>query len=321
MPQLRFETSSFPPGTLPNGSSICTFSWADLVWAAITVGKRELYHVTRHGQYSAFEIAFRSAILFANLKETPNGWITRSDVYEGLDPSEKAATSYFIGLTIGKLLAELYLDVPWLMHLDVYRHRVQAQLTGRSRPDLIGQDSSHRWVVLESKGRTGERDDNAFGQAKRQAQQITAIGGQPPHLRIGLLADFRDGQLAAEWQDPSADERKAVSIDVSEDDITNAYYRPFETLLAQREAEVARVTIEGLPYDTVPVRDADLRIGIRPDVRAVRERRIAVQRRIHQREDGVAEGGDGIAVLLGSSWSAENMRLESQARVTGLGVI
>jgi hypothetical protein len=44
--------------------------------------------------------------VWANLREEANAWIVRSDAFLGLDPSEKCAISYFLGLTVAKLLAE-----------------------------------------------------------------------------------------------------------------------------------------------------------------------------------------------------------------------
>jgi hypothetical protein len=74
--------------------------------------------------------------------------------YDGLDPSEKSAVSYFVGLTVAKLLAHRLLDVPWLMHLDVYRRDLQPVLHGGGKPDLVGQNGAGQWVAIESKGRT-----------------------------------------------------------------------------------------------------------------------------------------------------------------------
>src|SRR3712207_7091622 len=47
-------------------------------------------------------------------------------------------SSYFLGLTFAKLFAEQYLNVPWLMHLDVYRDSLQPySVNSSARPDLV----------------------------------------------------------------------------------------------------------------------------------------------------------------------------------------
>ncbi len=111
-------------------------------------------HIFRYGQFSLFEITYRSALIYANLCDDGAGRIKRSEAYDGLDPSEKGAVSYFLGLTLAKAFAERELDVPWLMHLDVYRKELAPVLSGQSRPDLVGQTTGGSWVVIEAKGRT-----------------------------------------------------------------------------------------------------------------------------------------------------------------------
>ena len=97
----------------------CT--WPEILWAAITVGKANLYDLWRFGQYSWLETAFRTSLVFANLMADRNGRLRKPPTYRLLDPSEKGAVSYFLGITIAKLFAEKLLEVPWLLHLDVYR--------------------------------------------------------------------------------------------------------------------------------------------------------------------------------------------------------
>lgn len=315
MPKIRHLASNFPAGILTDGSHECICSWADVVWAAITVGKRELYDVDRHGQFSLFEIVARTATLFASLKENDDGYLIRSDVYDGLDPTEKGATSYLLGLVMAKLMSQIYLGVPWLMHLDVYRDRVEARLSGRSRPDLIGQNVANEWVVVEAKGRTGPRDAGALAQAKNQAGEIVSIGGDHPILRVGLMAHFTKGWLEVDWEDPEREEsQEEVRVDLRGSELKEGYYRPFERLFTTLRDRTTTEMIGDQEFRIVPVETADLEVG-----RAVAHSRhvgLEYQRfwqGIH-REGRVAVGGDGILVRLGRSWSEENMRLEPQSR-------
>ena len=107
-----------------NGNSTPSFTWAQIVWAAISVGKAESAHVLRYGLHSGFELLRRIGIVFANWREDASGRVCKTSAFKALNPSEKGAMSYFFGLTVAKLLASARLGVPWLMHLDVYRHRV-----------------------------------------------------------------------------------------------------------------------------------------------------------------------------------------------------
>lgn len=314
MPLIRLNAAGFPPATVPNGRSDLVCTWSDLVWAAITVGKRELFHVVRYGQYSFFEIVFRAAILFANLKARDNQYIERSQVYDGQDPSEKAATSYFLGLASAKLVAARYLGVPWLMHLDVYRHRVAAVLTGRSRPDLIGQNVNGDWVVIESKGRTGDFDIDAMNAAKRQASQITTMSGAVPYLYSAVQAHFSSGILNIDWHDPSRDEEQRADIDISKEDLQAAYYRPFERMLEERPDSVRTLRVAEREFRAIELPDADITVGVDPAV--IARARAEGWRRPHGTfpETRSTIGSDGVLVQLGSSWDSETMQLEPQQR-------
>ena len=126
--QLMFEipyfASQFPSNYGPHlsGWNVCQCSLAELVRSAVSVGRASWRHVFQFGISSIFEIGYRGCLIYANLKQD-GPHLLRSDAYVALDPSEKSAVSYFLGLTSAKLMSERYLEVPWLMHLDVYQPR------------------------------------------------------------------------------------------------------------------------------------------------------------------------------------------------------
>ncbi len=234
MPLVRYTPEDFAAhhGALLQEPQDLAISWTELLWADITVGRRELQHVFRHGEYSWFEISYRAAILYANLCEMHHGRIERSAAYDGLDPSEKGAISYFLGMAITKAAIHRLCAVPWLMHLDVYRAELSATFgEGRTRPDLVGQDALGRWVVVESKGRTNGFDLQALERAKLQAQSIVAIGGEVPYLAIGTLVHFEGGVLQLHLKDPDARVYEKVSISLTRDSLLEGYYRPFRAWL------------------------------------------------------------------------------------------
>ncbi len=145
MPDIPYNSIAFPARLGPNfvDPSVCNCTWAEIVWAAISVGRRERVHLLRFGWPSWYEMLYRSAIIWSNLVQNSNARLRRSFAYDALDPSEKGAISYFLGLTIAKLFAERYLHVPWLSHLDVYWSTLKPLMYGNtgSRPDLVGQNA------------------------------------------------------------------------------------------------------------------------------------------------------------------------------------
>ncbi len=117
--------SRFPaPLNIPTWGE-CRCTWSDLTWAAVTVGKPNLGEVLRYGVYSWYEIVYRAFMLYANLVQTPGNRLKQSLPYRRLEPSEKGAVSYFMGLTAAKLFCAWHIGIPWLMHLDAYRNRLR----------------------------------------------------------------------------------------------------------------------------------------------------------------------------------------------------
>lgn len=318
MPTIPFVPTNFPPPYGAPGQGLATpndlhCSWAELIWSAISVGRAQLAHLSMHGAFSVFEIIYRAAMLFANLRETPSGTITRSDAYDGLDPSEKSAVSYFLGLTTAKLLAHRLLDVRWLMHLDVYRNNL-APVFGQSgvRPDLIGQNSNGEWVVIEAKGRTGKFDSEAMTRAKNQANNVATVSGVAPILRIAFLAHFANGNLQCAMDDPNGKYDLPVDLPLSRQLLIGEYYRPFREWLRTATAPETR-QVGGQSYRVARIPDVDLSIGLGIEVLDEPE---APQRSVERVfvNGNTFVGGDGLLVEVGELWSQANMLRQPQER-------
>jgi len=106
--------SSFDSKTWPllSGQQAQACSWARIVHSAATVGRANTAHVMQHGGYSWLELVYRVTMVLANLKEATSGQLVSTAAYRTLDPSEKGAVSYFLGLTVAELLAGRRLRVP-----------------------------------------------------------------------------------------------------------------------------------------------------------------------------------------------------------------
>jgi hypothetical protein len=154
--------------------------------------------------------------------------------------------------------------------------------------------------------------------AKRQAQQIATIGGRVPRIYIAVQAHFANGRLSVDWQDPPRDKEVKSNLDISDEELTDAYYRPIERMLEERADLVEVVRIGERIFDTVRVPDADLRIGLQQDVRGGVIRRLLPRRRVTLPEERATEGADGVLVQLGESWDVANMQREPQERSSGV---
>ena len=324
MPIVYYEARDFPSeyGTLANSAPLLDATWPDVVHAAVTVGRRGWRDVFQHGAPSAFEMVYRAFMVYANLAGAASGGIYKTAANDGLDPSEKSAISYFLGLTFAKLVAGRLLNVHWVMHLDVYAHYLQPVLVGEGgarRPDLVGRDAAGRWHVFEAKGRTNAMTNSVLKSAKDQARALETIGGVAPHLRVASITHFRGSGLEVCLADPPPEvDGESLHLNVSDTQFSGDYYKPFVALVDQNEAEV--VTVAGRTVRVVDVACADIRIGLDEETWTLAREGEPV--RALSREAAHVEasqqwtlGEDGVFVELGrGTWAPGLMELEPRKR-------
>jgi hypothetical protein len=307
---IEFISEGFPaPGPVANGVDNLTVSWDDLLWAAVTVGRPSRHFVFRYGNASMYEALFRTSALRMTVEQSrPSGKrLRRTDAAKSLDPSEKGAINYFLGLTLCKLFGEMELNAPWLLHLDVFRDRLRpGLLSGRSRPDLIGLTTGGAWVALESKGRVSPPTADAKTKAKEQAERVISIRGTPVTYRIGGFAYFKDDVLRFFWRDPQPNDVEPpnpIRLDLTDDDIWKSYYQPILALVGSDHA--AMIERENI---AIPVKEADFQIRILPEVmRLLRlEKWRDAGHWCMEHQNQLAQGevrGDGVQIIAGDSWS------------------
>ena len=204
---IPYTSQGFPGGTVPRAGYLET-DWGDLLWAALTVGRPNTAYVFRHGEASYHEALFRLSLIRLALEQQRHRWsLYRTEAFSSLDPTEKGAVSYFLGMAVCKLFATDLLDTPWLLHLDVFRDQLSpAVLGGRSRPDLVGQDANGAWHAFECKGRSSIPTAEDMRKAKRQAQRLVRVDSTNCSLNIGAISFFRQDALQFHWRDPDPEE-------------------------------------------------------------------------------------------------------------------
>jgi hypothetical protein len=250
------------------------------------------------------------------------GYLHRSHAYNSLDPSEKGAISYFLGLASAKLLAERYLSVPWLMHLDVYKCKLNPTFSGgRSKPDLVGSNKKGEWVVIEAKGRSGGLEDGLIARAKAQTRRLRTIGGDYPIIRIALASFFEKGVLTVRWDDPDNYDQQAADIDLSIVGLQINYYQPFLDLFDNQQENTRTGFLGQEPFRFLEIEDADITVGMSVSVIEELESLQHTNRVLRipdftnvSLHPNTKIGLDGIFVELGNSWSEENMRLQPHLR-------
>lgn len=289
------------PSSCGVGSGTLRFSWNDLLWAAITIGRPNTAYVFEHGDASIHEALFRLSLVRMALEQVPfSNRLHRTDAFRALDPTEKGAISYFLGMAVCKLFASRLLSTPWLLHLDVFRdHLNPATLSGRSRPDLVGQDASGAWHAFETKGRSSVPSSNDKRKAKAQAQRLVSVDGSACSLHIGSFTFFRGDEMEFYWRDPEPEEPEKlepIEIRVADEDWEN-YYAPALALASATGSDIRSSQVRGI----------DLKVEIHPKVRVLLlEGQWAAAQSLatEVRQQLEAEGfqPDGLRVVVGDSW-------------------
>jgi hypothetical protein len=268
--RIDYESRDFA-ATAPVGNGFASLdtSWGDLLWAVVTVGRPNWMYVFKNGPASAYEAMFRWSLLRMSLEQSgPQAYrLRRTAAARSLDPTEKGAVNYFLGVAMCKLFAAKRLNAPWALHLDVFGSQLATILPGRSRPDLIAQIArTNDWISMESKGRVSMPTAEVKTKAKAQAARVVAINGRPPAYKIGGITSFRKDILQFYWVDPTTggDGNAARRIEVQQsDDSWKYYYQPIvEAFRVNHGFEQTEMN----PGVAVAIPDADMKVTIEPRV-------------------------------------------------------
>jgi hypothetical protein len=324
--RIPYVATNFPTSvatTFPS-TPYLEASWTDLVWAAITAGKPGASYLLAHGWHSLADLVVRTHTVYAHLRQRWQ-YCERSSLYDALDPSEKSATSYFLGMTMAKLFAARFLDTPWLFHVSsasVAGATISFKPGTKSRPDLIGQSSAGNWIVVEAKGRTNGFDAVALQKAKQQTRMIRQVNGAAPLLRVALQAYFNT-DLAVRLDDPDDFDPDAVDAEVNIDAAFLRYYA-LASAVTRQTTEIKEV--EGRKYAARFDIDSGVTVGLETTILEqiaqgnFQEIRGALKSLpFSDVSDGAntATYPDGILIELDERWSTGLMAREPHARQDG----
>lgn len=298
------------------------------MWSAVTSGKAGSSYLLAHGWHSLADLVVRSHTIYANLRQGTTG-CERSSLYDAQDPSEKSATSYFLGMTMAKLFAGTYFNTPWLFHLSYASSQgiSVASLPGsNSRPDLIGTTVSGNWIIVEAKGRSGGFNSQALLKAKDQTKMISSINYSPPVLSIALQAYFKGERLHVSLDDPPERDRSAIDVELDLPTAMRRYYALALALAVAASPPTQDRTLAGQRYVTRFDRDSGITIGIDRSVldlvNAGKMEELRTLARIKSAQDRATSEGttmypDGLLVSLDDRWTQERMRKEPELRGGG----
>lgn len=305
--QIPYTSQDFPTGAVPGGGCL-TADWGGLLWGALTVGRPNTAHVLGHSDDSYHEALFRLSLVRMALEERPCcAGLYRTEAFRTLDPTEKGAVSYFLGMAVCKLFAGRLLHTTWLLHLDVFRDQLDpVVLGGRSRPDLVGCDQTGAWHAFECKGRSSVPNSDERRKAKNQAQRLVRVDSKDCSLHVGAISYFRQDRLEFHWRDPEpegSERLEPLAVELPNDALGH-YYAP---ALAMHNAG-------GSVEKSDSLATADLEVEIHPAVRKwllagewEAARSLVLENRLALRERGFRP--DGLKVTAGKSWARQRQML------------
>lgn len=274
-----------------------------------------------HRWHSMADLVVRSHTIYANLRQRGTG-IGRSTLYDSLDPSEKGATSYFLGMAMAKLFAAKLFGTPWLFHVSQATSGGASIVFNRgskSQPDLIGQNSDGNWIVVEAKGRTNSLDSKALEKAKLQTEMIRTINGSAPSLRVALQAYF-DEQLRVRMDDPTDAKLEALDVKLDLDAALTKYYA-VATAISTRNPATERV--RGQEFMTHVDNDSGVTVGLQTSIwesvkagkfQDIRQNNDLLDQRVTEDDGASTIYPDGLLVRLDARWSPQIMIREPELR-------
>lgn len=304
--RLPYASEAFPSGSIPNVNSELSVTWNEILWAALTIGRPSIHDVFQHGVSSDYEAVFRISLIRMALEQYgPRATrLRRTSAFKSLDPTEKGAVNYFLGMAFCKVFASRLLATPWLLHLDIYKHIFPVSVLGRSRPDLFGQQNgTGAWHAFEVKGRASKPSAADKTKAKAQAFRLASVGGTPCDLHIGAFTYFSSDALNFYWIDPPDDELNPLKVpNIGKN--WRHYYEPIHSLWSG-ETDQQTVGADGLLID-LPQFDLKIQVHrVLTPFFMLQTWEQAHLQMLESYETLVTDGfePDGIKVECGSSWT------------------
>lgn len=245
MLEIKYKAKAFPKslyGKHLQGKHTLSTDWHEIIWAAITVGKRNSVQISSHGVFSLFEIFNRSTLIWMSLKQNSNQ-LEKSGVYLDMDPTEKVFVSFSLGMVMSKLFALRLLGIPWLEHVANVNSSISTKTTTKSRPDLIGLNVRKEFVIFEAKGRTNNFNNLAQTTAKGQTKVIHKIGAVQPVLRVACQSYFKN-TLEVFIEDPEEIQDEPIDIEVLKHDYFKSYYSIFQKLTEEELSQLKPIGVE-----------------------------------------------------------------------------
>ena len=278
-----FSGGGVSPSAVTDGSAtVPNLTWAKLLHAACTVGKPSNPFLRTHRNFSLFDWIFRWSLIQAHLEVASTKRIVRSGVLKSLEPTEKVAVAYFLGMALTKLIADEKLGIPALIHMHTFTKGKNVT------PDLLGESfgphTRHEWFCFEAKGSTNRSEKRQMNEALYQLGKGTLIRkgvplpgkavpnvvdgtGSPIKFVAGVASAscFSGPQdvLEVHWRDPELRyDREGRKVVISDDNFWMSYYGRIFNLFEGRHVTYMDHHGANEPIATIQLGDGGMKVGV-----------------------------------------------------------
>lgn len=242
-----------------NGNEDFSFITEDLIRSAITVGKKSWEQVYITPYFSEREVLFRIEMIYAFLvMSKSDDYLRKSENFYTMDPSEKGAINYFLGMIFSHLMSCWKFNVVWLVHLDSFdKSKIERNTKSRMKPDFIGITKENKKIVVEAKGWTDKKQERVE-KAKQQLNAVLSVNNEKDILKIASVFYEKNKSLFLDIVDP--EDKGLLEISSEKSDYLLDYYSRVYMLIKRNGN--SKETINGCEFITCKISCETIKVGL-----------------------------------------------------------
>ena len=225
-------TFTFTSDELLDAIYTCGMPWTNLI-PSITKKRTKELQFKKTMIEAALKSSSRGPASGNLLKQNPNCW-------NYLDPSEKRAVDYYLGMFFSKLISSKLFNVKYVVHLFLVEKMPSVSLiyNSKRRPDFVGFDASkNAYCLFEAKGRQ-DKKLSVLTDAINQLKAVSSINGRNPFPMVATMVYFNGAknEVALAIEDPVGEGRKdEIEIDVKK--LLRTFFEPIQEVIYEEDGK------------------------------------------------------------------------------------
>ncbi len=228
-------------------------------------------------------------------------YYTKSNSYANDESSEKRYTSYVIGMTFAKIIANEKLGFE---NLVFYEHFINYPLVivngnkSNLRPDFIGYNNTNEYLVLEAKGSSNTFIKKSFNDGKNQATSIISINNIKP-LAVVTQSYFKNDTslkdvLNVKYEDPESNE--GITIKFDKNKFNEIHYAAMDKIFSDLNFKKFKYKETNLIMKSIIVPGTNFYIRYSREYINENKNNFLLSTKVNK-EDNIYVGNDGVIVI------------------------